>query len=346
MTLTLRAPVPGEGPTCREGYPIHQCEAWTRLGPQSSRQTNLRFVLEGPLPAQGMVRITRVLPGVSVAAIQRGPVTPAPEDLAAVLPPLETALAARGVATLTVNPVWTGSDVPRARAALEALGYAQVPAALQNFPTATAGLDLTRSVDEIRAGMSKSGRKDLRKAAENGIAARPMASLAEAEAANRAMAEMAAATGMQTDAQHDFRRHFEYLTAHPEEGVILVTTLDGEIFGGLVSYCEGEVGYGFNLCTRPGISLPRTHVMMFEAALALKARGIRRFDLVGYDSGGDAQRLGRSMFKKHFGPEIIEVLPIFSKPLRPVVHHAVQGLRGAVRRARGLKPRAKGVSDA
>ncbi|MBV7410680.1 GNAT family N-acetyltransferase [Maritimibacter sp. DP1N21-5] len=343
----MRPPQADEGPTCRDGFPVHQCTAWDHLGPQSPRQTNLAFTLDGPVRARGMIRITRVLPGLSVAAIQRGPVTPSPADLAHVLPPIEAALAARGVATLTVNPVWTGDDVPAAREALVAQGYAQVPAALQNFPTATAGLDLTRSADEIRAGMSKSGRKDLRKATDNGIAARPMASLSEAEAANEAMRAMAAATGMQTDAQHDFRRHFDYLSRHTDDGVILVTTLDGEVFGGLVSYCEGDVGYGFNLCTRPDITLPRTHVMMFEAALALKAKGCRRFDLVGYDSGGDAQRLGRSMFKKHFGPDIIDVLPIFSKPLRPFAHHAVQGLRATLRRARGLRHRTgKGGQDA
>jgi len=324
--------------TTHPRLPIHQQPAWTSLNAPNARQRYLHFrVMDGDvIAAQGLVRLRRIAPGLSVAACQRGPMTQTPQALADVLPPLEHALKRMGAVSLTVNPAWTGAQVPTATAALAQAGYARVPRDLQNFPTMTAILELQADDDALLAAMTQTGRRHLRKAWKAGVSCRPMADDSEARTANAIMARMAEETGLVTDSQHDFRAHFAYLEQNPRAGTCLVACLAGDIFGAAVNYVEGATGYNMLIATRSDVAVPRAHAPMWASMVGLRDLGCTHFDMVGYpdpEVETDAGAAGRGAFKRAFGPQITPVLPLFTKPLRPVLHGLIQTLRTRRRQA-------------
>lgn len=336
MHVTLQeAPIVGGA----AHLPIHQQPAWTSLNRAGHGQTYLHFQVEdrGRTVARGLIRLRKVLFGLSLAVIQRGPMTATPSQLGPVLAALEKPLRQRGVIGLTVNPYWIGDDVSAATDALVAADYAQVPQDLQNFPSTTAICDLTQDDDTLMAQMSQTGRRHMRKALKAGVTCRPMASAAEAKIANDIMVRMAAETGLVTDSQHDFSAHFEYVSAQPDAGSCLVTCLDGSIFGAAVNYVEGNTGYNMLIATRSDVAVPRAYVLTMESMRALRALGCTRFDMVGFPdertaTGEGAER--RGAFKRSFGPQIVPVLPLFSKSLRPTLFGPVQKLQALRRTAK------------
>ena len=141
---------------------------------------------------------------------------------------------------------------------------------------------------------------------------------------------MALETGLILDSQHDFCPHFDYLQANPSQGNVLVTELDGRIFGAAVNYLEGRRGYNMLLTTSSDVRVPRSYVLMWQSILAAKAQDATSFDMVGFPDAEvetDDGMEKRGAFKRSFGPEIVKVAPIMSKPLNPALHYLFAGLR-------------------
>lgn len=320
---------------------IHQSTVWPRLNPAIKRQQYLYFtVRDGDATVSaGVLRLTHVAFGMSVAAIQRGPVTARPEDLPAVLEALSATLRARRVISLTVNPHWTGDAGARIPGLLARQGFAPVSRGLQNFPTATALIDCKASQDDMMAQMTQTGRRHLRKSVKAGVTCRAMATRQEAELANQIMVEMSQETGLVLDSQHDFTGHFDYLSESPDRGTILVTEVGGRVFGAAVNYLEGARGFNMLLATSSKVDVPRAYQLMWESILSCKALGATSFDMVGFPDEAvenDAGMKTRGAFKRGFGPQIVKLPPVMSKPLRPVLHRVITHLR-TLRRARKRK---------
>lgn len=337
MTEAYLQDHPFDGPDT--DLPIHQLAIWTKLNAPTKRQTYAHFqVRDGEaVLSRGLMRFRRVLPGAALAAVQRGPALADLSDLPRVLTALEQAARKRGAVGLTVNPYILGDDVAVATRMLEGQGYERVPRDLQNFPTTTAMLDLTLDDDTLMAGMTQTGRRHLRKAIKAGVTCRPMESREEAVVANTIMAQMAIETGLVTDSQHDFLPHFDHLSRNPEQGSCLVTCVDGEIFGAAVNYAEGTLGYNMLIATRSDVKVPRAYALMWDSARALRAIGCTRFDMVGYpdpETETDEGAAGRGAFKRSLGPEIVRVLPLYAKPLKPLLHSALQRLRARHRKTK------------
>lgn len=340
MTQMARAILQDQSFDEGDGHlPIHQQRIWTQLNAPGRKQRYTHFqVREGDrVLSQGLMRFRRLLPGVSFAAIQRGPATRDLAHLEQVLPALEQAAARRGAVGLTINPYLLGPDVAQGSDLLLAQGYERVSRDLQNFPTTTAMIDLTCDDDTLMAAMTQTGRRHLRKALKAGVTCRPMETRAEAALANEIMAKMAVETGLVTDSQHDFIPHFDYLSQNPDRGSCLVTCLEGEIFGAAVNYAEGDLGYNMLIATRSDVTVPRAYALMWDSLRSLRAAGCTRFDMVGYpdpEIDTDEGAAGRGAFKRSFGPEIVPVLPLYAKPLRPVLHGVMQRMRARHRKTR------------
>ncbi len=312
---------------------VQQSLVWPDLNRPEPDQEYQYFIAKvGPkVLSAGLIRLRRVAAGYTVASIVRGPVTPHPEDAKVVLLSLEEKLHELGAITLTVNPYWSGGQKDVSVNAMRDAGYRRVNRVLQYFPTATAIIDTTKSADALLDGMTDAGRRHLRKAMNQGVTCRPMASYEEALRANEIMVGMAEETGLSLDSQYNFVAHYEYLKSSPSAGTILVTELDGTIFGAAVNYLEGKRGYSMLLTTSSEVYVPRSYVLMWESILSMKALGADTFDMSGFpddDVETHESIRARGAFKEGFGPEIVKLPPSMSKPLRPLLHGAVTKLRG------------------
>jgi len=318
---------------------VHQHPCWPRLNPPTERQTYLPFAVwrGDAVVSAGWIRLRDVFGGYRLAAIQRGPVVARVQDLAVVVPALEAALRARKVITLTINPFLCDADAAAAADILHGVGYEAVSQELQNFPTVTAMIDTTQTEDALMAAMTQTGRRHLRKAIKAGVTTRPMASLAEAERANQIMAQMAEETGLVTDSQHDFTHHFKYFNENPDAGSILITQVGDDMFGAAVNAYEGVRGYNILLTTSSQVSVPRAYVLMWDSILAAQNAGMTTFDMVGFPDDRietDASMKSRGAFKRGFGPQLVRMLPLMSKPLRPNMHIVLTRLREIQRKRR------------
>lgn len=316
---------------------IHQSLVWPTLNRPEVNLEYMHFIAKvGPrVLAGGLIRLRKVAAGFTVATIQRGPVTPDPYDVKTVLLAMEEKLIELGVITLSVNPSWAGAERNTAIAALEGAGYQRVAPNLQDFPTSTALIDIARSEQDMLTGMTKDGRSALRQAVHDGVNCRPMASFEEALRANEIMVGMAAETGLVLDSQHNFVAHYEHLKTAPKTGSILVAELNGEIFGAAVSYLEGNVGHNTLLTTSSAVEAPGAYALVWDSMMAMKRLGATVFDMGGFPDDDMENAKGmesRGAFKQSFGPNVVKLTPLMSKPLRPLLHGAVTKLRGVHRK--------------
>lgn len=311
---------------------MQQSLIWPDLNrPEADQEYQHFIVKQGPeVLSAGLIRLRRVAAGYTVASIIRGPVTRTPDVAKTVLLALEEKLHDMGVITLTVNPYWTDAARDRSVQSMSAAGYQPVNRVLQYFPTATAVIDLTRSDEEIMGAMTQAARRHLRKAINQGVTCRRMASYEEALRANEIMVGMAEETGLNLDSQYNFVAHFEYLKKNPQKGSIIVTEVENTIFGAAVNYVEGARGFNMLLTTSSEVEVPRSYVLMWESILSMKALGVTLFDMNGFpdeEIESDASMRTRGAFKEGFGPRIVKLPPSMSKPLRPLLHGAVTKLR-------------------
>jgi hypothetical protein len=332
-----------------EASAISQHPVWRDLAPGSRLQSYRRFLCVddgGEVVSGGLVRLTRFFPGRFAAAIRRGPMTRAPEDLVVVLPALEAALRKVGVSVLSVNPYWQEEEAARAETILAGLGYRSVPPGTQTLPTKTALVDLRGTPEEILARFSQRRRRDLRVDRDDRrIVVRPVESPEIAAGLTDIMKRMAAATGMEIDNQHDFVRHQACLSARPYLGAIHAAYLEGRLIGGSVSYREGARCYSLLMATLPDMKGSARSTELYWADMVRAAEaGCREYDMAGYPDPEhgrkDRTAVGRSEFKDSFRPRIVSLVPIMEKALRPLEHSVFSYARAAYRGS-PLRRRAK-----
>ncbi len=317
---------------------VHQWPVWRDLNTPSGRQGYYCMAAHddsGALVAAGLVRMNWLKRGMGLASMRRGPVVATPEQFQALMPALERQIKKLGGISLALNPSVLGQDIPAWTAAAEGLGYHRISRDLQNLPTATALVDLTPDTDDILKSFAKDCQYKIRKSKRQNLSTRPVASRAEAEALSQIMIDMAEATDMEIDSQHRFEPHYDYLTAHPERGSLLAVDWDGRLIGGSVNYIEGRIGYNLISATAPDVrKVPRAHLLMWDVMVDLKSKGATAFDMVGFPDptlDKDASAAGREKFKTSYGPQIVQVMPIMIKPLRPLLYLITNKLRRAYR---------------
>jgi len=286
---------------------IQQSLVWPTLNRPETNLEYMHFIAKaGPrVLAGGLIRMRSVAAGFTVATMQRGPVTMDPFDVKTVLLALEEKLLELGVITLSVNPSWAGRDRDVVMSALQGAGYHRVAPNLQDFPTSTALIDMNRR------------------------------SFDEALRANEIMVGMAAETGLVLDSQHNFVAHFEHLKTAPKTGCILVAEYQGEIFGASVCYLEGNVGHETLFTTSSAVEVPGAHALVWDSMMTVRRLGATVYDLSGFPDDEMENAKGMAMrgsFKQSFGPEIVKLAPLMSKPLRPMLHGAMNKLRGVHRK--------------
>lgn len=339
----VAAPIVQSANTLVQTWPsasIMQNAVWPKIAAPSQIQSYRYFVCSdkvGDVVSAGWVRLTRLYRGRFSASLKRGPCTRTPEDLARIMPALEDALYRMGAISVAVNPHWQDEDAETCEDVLMRGGYARVPSDEQTLPSATALIDLDGSEDALLGSFSQRRRRDLRSSGGTEVEVRPVASLAESSRLSEIMREMARATGLEIDGQHDFSAHFRVLQAHPGLGTMNAALVDGKIIGGSVSYREAQRSYALLVATSPGMRGGRSTSLYWQNILDAKRQGSNVLDLVGYPDprlSGSGEAAGRQEFKDSFRPRIVTLPPIMKKVLRPVEARAYRELRRLYRRSR------------
>lgn len=268
----------------------------------------------------------RALPlGMKVLYVPRGPIASGPEALAKAVGLLRKEAKATGSVALRIDPV----------GALPAL-RGRTPRPLQ--PQTTVLLDLTKSEDELLAGMHEKTRYNVRLAAKKGVHVREggkelfpdLWRLLEASAkrdrfrlhpAEHYEAMLDALAGDPTDRSRCVARIV--MAEHQSRPIAAMITIS---FGDDVVYLHGGSADEYRNVMAP-------YALHWEAIRLAKSRGYRRYDLWGIaPEGAKGHPLaGVTRFKRGFGgetyrsPDSLE-LPI--SPFRYTIYALVQKARG------------------
>lgn len=309
---------------------FQQSRAWAQSVPRA-RHDYLFFLCRDGAETIGtaIVRRSRLLPGVSLATVQRGPLA-GPERLESVVEALKQALDAAGFSSLVLGPRFSGDGCAAAGEALARCGFAALPADEQALHIVTGKIALVGSEDDIFAGFKQRGRRAIRKVAERGTTVR------------EATAEDLASCQHLLDAFHARRPDYD---ARSQPDVAAQARLVAALGGGLLVAEEAKRIVGFHSFVRQGRDAiwlamageddpqaPRGYLLVWEAVRRARALGLEHYDLAGL--APDGAESGRDQFKNAFAPVREELLPAHVAALRPLRHVVFFTLRRLYRRRR------------
>ncbi|MBT3766073.1 MAG: GNAT family N-acetyltransferase [Rhodospirillaceae bacterium] len=210
-----------------------------------------------------------------------------------------------GLVWINRGPLWHSADIPFADlvAALKATYVDQrgfylriapplpgddsfIPAAtLTDEPGwASAMLDLSPSVEDLRQGLKQKWRNGLNKAERSGFEVEEGTDDALFTAFLDAHTEFSDAKGFATSVTPDFLRSLNDLSLEVGKLYTLVARLDGKVAGSALIARYGDTGeYLAGNTTDAGRRLNAGQLLLWRAVETLKHQGHRRFDLGGMD---------------------------------------------------------------
>jgi lipid II:glycine glycyltransferase (peptidoglycan interpeptide bridge formation enzyme) len=277
----------------------------------------LRFASD---EAGAQVLFRRLLPGIRIAYVPRGPVGP----WKAIVPDLVRASRAGGAFALILEP---DADDPEARE-LAGLGFR--PAARSVQPATSLRVDLRGSDDEILARMHQKTRYNIGLAGRRGVSVRPWED-------PEGFAAMLAATGdRQGFGVHTaaYYRDAYDLFHSRGQGELLLAEKDGEALGALMVFgCGPGAWYLYGASTTARRDLMATYLLQWEAMRWARRRGAAWYDLWGVpdaslealEAGFEHRRDGLwsvYRFKRGFGGQWFQTPGAWEVPIRPALYRA------------------------
>jgi lipid II:glycine glycyltransferase (peptidoglycan interpeptide bridge formation enzyme) len=163
--------------------------------------------------------------------------------------------------------------------------FAKSVATLADEPGwASAMLDLSPSVEDLRQGLKQKWRNGLNKAERSGFSVEEGTEDALFTAFLDAHTEFSDAKGFATGVTPDFLRNLNGLSREDGKLYTLVARLDGKVAGSALIARYGDTGeYLAGNTTDEGRRLNAGQLLLWRAVEALKQQGFRRFDLGGMD---------------------------------------------------------------
>ncbi|WP_448072115.1 lipid II:glycine glycyltransferase FemX [Georgenia yuyongxinii] len=213
----------------------------------------------------------------------------------------------------------------------------------------TVVLDLTPGEEQILAGMKKRGRRDVRKAMrdESMVAAEETGLTREAFGElYRVLVETGGRDGFGISDERVYWTMLDSLG--PEHARIFVTRREGRALAwGLVTVNGDYATYYYAASSAEGRRSGAADLLVWHMATALRASGVRTFDLMGIDSPRAPQLTGVRDFKTKFSEEVSEVDGAWDVAVHParytVLVAALAAKRAAVGAVRGAPERLRAV---
>jgi lipid II:glycine glycyltransferase (peptidoglycan interpeptide bridge formation enzyme) len=278
-----------------------QSYAWGELKSRFGWQVERWARRDGArMVAGAQVLFRRLLPGLQLAYIPRGPLTPD----AAFLQVLCESLRSRGIFLLKLEPDWSQNDA-RDQILAEA-GFHRSTETIQ--PPATIHIDLTRDLDAILAAMKPKWRYNIRLAEKKGVTVR-----AGTPADLHAFYELSRITAERDrfglHAREYYRAAFELLTAC-DAAQLFIAEYAGQALAMIFVTAFGrEAIYLYGASGNAHRNVMPNHALHWAAIQWAKARGAAHYDLWGIPArrGGVTPPLPNSLyqFKQGFGGEVV-----------------------------------------
>ena len=172
----------------------------------------------------------------------------------------------------------------------------------------TAMLDLAPAEDDLRAGLKGKWRNQLKKAEAEALSITHSAKLSSAGARWLIASE---ADQRKTRGYHALPSQFlDAWGTHGESLVIIVSRGQEKLAGGLFLRHGAGATYHLGLTTPVGRTINAQNLVLWQAMLALKAKGVTQLDMGGIDSGPLA---GITRFKLGTGATPLELAGSWSR---------------------------------
>lgn len=248
----------------------------------------------------------------------RGPVT-VPGREAAVLEAVRREAASLGAVALTIEPDAVVYPMPR--------GFRPSPNTI--LLPRTIWLELEQTDDELLARMTKKTRQYIRKSERDGVEVRPVTTAGELQKCLAIYRETAVRAGF---ALHDDAYYHDIQSLLGEHSPVFAAWKDGEIVAFLwlaaSAQCAFELYGGVN---DAGQQARANYILKWRAIQAMKARGVKIYDLNGLLNDGILA------FKQGFSDHETQLVGTYDYPLSPLYTAWTKGLPAAKKLLRMIK---------
>jgi len=357
LELTMQAEICVE---CLPGLDKAQLEQWSAFlasaAHQHPRQSPLFAVPEAALGRRPLYAVGRrngeicavalisliphpFLPGAWARGLcLSGPVCDDAATMAAFLEAVAADPRLSRVGVLHVTPYWLEAEAEALDAVLANAGWRVAEAERYRH---TGWVDITRPPEQILAELSKSARREVRRAERQGIAFRTVDTPEEALVFINSLNRLRLSRGLSELALSAFMASHDVLYAKQEIGTIIGAWQEDVFLAGLLVYRSRDVAHGRHFTTEPedlrrAGNLRIAPALWLEAMKWAKSKGCRTLDVEGYQEPveGD-KKFNIHKYKSEMNPRVVTRISERAKTLNATLHltgNARQLARSGLRR--------------
>ncbi len=282
-------------------------------------------------PRFGATVYKSLIPGTPyfVGTVRRGPVFDRVGDAVRLWTEFEARLHGERAIAVTVFPYWEMAEVQTLSAHLKALGYA--PSRRNGDYCYTATIDLSKSVEEIFAGFTRDGRRELRKAARKGLRVRRADGPQDWQVLWELTQETARKKGIDVPSLDKVQAMRRFAEANPLHCVGLISAMGKRPIGAAVVLRHGNtvIPEVAGTASAPLRGVSKFLPVLWESIQWAKQTGASRFDVGGIAADApQGSALWRiNMFKRQLSGREIELFRPMEKVFHPAWYRAYTLLR-------------------
>ena len=184
-------------------------------------------------------------------------------------------------------------------------------------------LDLTKTDEELLAGLRKNTRYEVRRAERAEVTVEPATNAADLEEFLRLYVRMADRKGFSADSPEHVGRIVRWLMTEPARGALLLARDPASVAGGAVIVRSGKRCWYVWGASDKRDQFSAGHSLQWQAIQWAKAHGCTEYDFGGYTPGATT---GPAFFKGGFGGEIVHFVPAHRRVLRRVHYRLFEAL--------------------
>lgn len=227
------------------------------------------------------------------------------------------------VGSLHITPYWMEAEAEVLDAVLADAGWRVAEEARFRH---TGWVDITRPPEQILAELSKSARREVRRAERQGVLFQTVTDDKEASIFIDSLNRLRASRGLAALDKSAFMASWEALYASREIGVIIGAWRDDDYLAGLLVYRSRDVVHGRHFTTEPEAlrnagNLRIAPALWIEAMKWAQAKGCRILDVEGYEEpvAGD-KKFNIHKYKSEMKPRVVTRISERAKTLNTALH--------------------------
>jgi serine/alanine adding enzyme len=174
-------------------------------------------------------------------------------------------------------------------------------------------LDLTRTHEQLLAGLRKTARQELRRAERAKLVVRPASGQTEIEKFLELYLRLAGRKKFSADSPIHLRRVLRWILDQPSRGTLLLAQDGATTAGGAVILRTAKCCWYVWGASDKYPQFSAGHALQWHALLWAQSQGCTEYDFGGYTPGATS---GPAWFKEGFGGRVIEFVPAHRFVLR------------------------------